>query len=70
MAKAAMVPSTPIKFHRLVSPDSTATAPAASGGLRREWRPIRNSATSSGVAINKQAIVKTKTNALPPLDPT
>ncbi len=53
MQKTAMVPSTPIAFHRVVSPDSSATAPAASGGLRRECRPIMNSATSSGVAIQE-----------------
>jgi len=70
MAKTAIVPSTPITFHRMVSPDFKATAPAAFGGLRRERRPIRNSAASSGVAIIRQATVKTKTTALPPLAPT
>ena len=66
----AIVPITPIAFHHAVSPDARATAPAASGGLRRERRPSRNSATSSGVAISRQARVKMKMNALPPFAPT
>jgi hypothetical protein len=46
------------------------TAPAASGGLRRERRPSRHSATSSGVAISRQASTKMKMNALPPFAAT
>ena len=57
---------TPIVFHQELNPSSLATAPAASGGLRRDFRPRANSATSSGAAISTHAGANTRMKALPP----
>src|ERR1700679_260238 len=69
MRNAARDPSTPITFQRELRRNSLATAPAASGGLRRDRRPKASSAHSSGVAINTQASTNTRMNALPPFVP-
>jgi hypothetical protein len=67
--KAPTVPRMPIAFQARLKPASAAMTPAAIGGLRRARRPIRNSATSNGVAITTQTMTNTSTNALPPLVP-
>lgn len=67
--KQASAPVHPITFQPRDPPKRAAISPAACGGLRRDQRPSRNSATSSGTAIIRQASRNTNTNAEPPLLP-
>src|ERR1700690_1270751 len=64
-----MEPVQPTTFHSRENPKIAAIAPAVSGGLCRDHRPITISATSTGAPNTRHASTNTAMNAKPPPSP-